>query len=185
MLKLIQFNIFNYHKEYAKIFYVINMKLTLLDLVRQSVIASIYVLMVFAFQFLSFEAIQFRVAEILLILVFFDKKSVIGLTIGIFIANLFSPMLPYDMTFGVLATLLSLASLILLRKWPYIALLLPAIINGLIVGLILYLALGLPYIASAFYVFIGELTVVYIFGLPIYYILKKIEFEEVYFPESK
>ncbi len=159
------------------------MKITLIDLVRQSIIASIYIILVYAFSFMSFESIQFRIAEILLILVFFDKKSVIGLTIGVIVANLASPMLPYDMTFGVLATLISLAFLLLFRKWPYIALIFPAIINGLIVGLILYLAMGLPYLFSSLYVFIGEFVVVYIFGLPIYYILKKINFEEIYFRE--
>lgn len=161
------------------------MKLNLLDLVRQSVIASIYVLMVFAFQFMSFEAIQFRVAEILLILVFFDKKSVVGLLIGVIIANLFSPMLPYDMTFGVMATFLSLGALLLFRKRPYIALICPTIINGLIIGWMLTLAFATPFYLNALYVFLGELTVVYVFGLPIYYLLKKIEFESVYFPELK
>lgn len=160
-------------------------RLSLLDLVRQSVIASIYVLMVFAFQFMSFDAIQFRIAEVLLILVFFDKKSVIGLSIGVVVANLFSPLLPYDMTFGVAATLISLSLLVLLRKRPYIALLMPPIVNALIIGFMLYLALGSPFLLNAFYVFIGEFVVVYVIGLPIYYILKKIEFESVYFPESK
>ncbi len=158
-------------------------KFTLIDLVRQSIIASIYVVLVYAFYFISFKSIQFRIAEILLILVFFDKKSIIGLTLGVIVANLASPMLPYDMTFGVLATLISLVFLLIFRKWPYIALIFPAIINGLIVGLMLYLALDLPFLLSSLYVFIGEFTVVYIFGLPIYYILKKINFEEIYFRE--
>jgi uncharacterized membrane protein len=158
-------------------------KFTLIDLVRQAIIASIYIVLVFAFSFMSFKDIQFRIAEILLILVFFDKKSVIGLTLGVIIANLGSPMLPYDMTFGVLATIITLALMLLFRKWPYIALLFPAIVNGLIVGLELYLAFELPYLISALSVFIGEFVVVYIFGLPIYYILKKINFEEIYFKE--
>lgn len=158
-------------------------KFTLIDLVRQSIIASIYVILVYAFYFMSFKSIQFRIAEILLILVFFDKKSVIGLTFGVIVANLASPMLPYDMTLGVLATIISLTFLLILKKWPYIALIFPAIINGLIVGLILYLALDLPYWINVLYVFIGEFTVTYIFGLPVYYILKKINFEEIYFRE--
>lgn len=161
------------------------MKLSLLDITRQSIIAAIYVLFVFAFQWMSFEAIQFRVAEILLILVFFDKKSVIGLTLGVVVANLFSTMLPYDMTLGVLASILSLGALLLFRRWPYIALSFPVIFNGLIVGLILYLALDAPYWISVLYVSIGQATVLYLFGLPIYYILRKINFEEIYFPESK
>lgn len=160
-------------------------KFTLIDLVRQSIIASIYIVLVFVFQFMSFESIQFRIAEILLILVFFDKKSVLGLTLGVIIANLWSPMLAYDMTFGVAATIITLIFMLLFRKWPYIALLFPPIVNGLIVGLELYLAFDLPYLLSALSVFIGEFVVVYIFGLPIYYILNRINFKELYFRETQ
>ncbi len=160
-------------------------KFSVLDLSRQAIIAAIYVVLVFAFQWISFQDIQFRVAELLLLLVFFDKKSVVGLTLGVVIANLFSPMLAYDMTFGVAATLLTLASLVLLRKWPFIALVFPAIFNGLLVGYSLYLAFDLPFIASAISVAIGEFTVTYLVGLPLYYILKKINFETIYFRESE
>ena len=156
-----------------------------LDLSRQAIIAAIYVVLVFAFQWISFGDIQFRIAELLLLLVFFDKKSLVGLTLGVVIANLFSPMLAYDMTFGVAATLLTLASLILLRKWPYIALLMPALFNGLLVGYSLYLAFDLPFVASVISVSIGEFTVTYVIGLPLYYILKKIHFETIYFQESE
>ena len=72
--------------------------------------------------------------------------------------------------------------MLLFRKYAICALF-PAIVNGLIVGLELYLAFELPYLISALSVFIGEFVVVYIFGLPIYYILKKINFEEIYFKE--
>lgn len=158
---------------------------SILDLSRQAIIAAIYVVLVFALQWISFGDIQFRVAEFLLILVFFDKKSVVGLTLGVVIANLFSPMLAYDMTFGVAATLLTLTSMILLRKWPYVALLMPALFNGILVGYSLYLAFDLPFIISAASVAIGEFTVTYVFGLPLYYILKKINFETIYFRESE
>ncbi len=158
---------------------------SVLDLSRQAIIAAIYVVLVFAFQWISFGDIQFRVAELLLLLVFFDKKGAVGLTLGVVIANLFSPMLAYDMTFGVGATLLTLTLMILLRKWPYVALLMPALFNGLLVGYSLYLAFDLPFIASAISVGIGEFTVTYIIGLPLYYILKQIHFETIYFRESE
>ena len=158
---------------------------SVLDLSRQAIIAAIYVVLVFAFQWISFGDIQFRVAELLLLLVFFDKKSAVGLTLGVVIANLFSPMLAYDMTFGVAATLLTLALMILLRKWPYVALLMPALFNGLLVGYSLYLAFDLPFIASTISVGIGEFTVTYIIGLPLYYILKQIHFETIYFREAE
>ncbi len=157
-------------------------KFTILDLVRQSTIAAIYVILVLMFHWLSFEDIQFRIAEILLILVLFDSKSVYGLTIGVIIANLFSPLLLYDLIFGVSATVITLIIMVFLKRWPYIALLIPSLVNGPIIGLMLYLALDWPFLISAIFVFIGEFTVTYIVGLPVYYLLKRLNFQEIYSP---
>lgn len=154
---------------------------TINDLVRQAVVAALYVVLVLMFHFLSFEANQFRIAEILLILILFDKKSAVGLTIGVIVANFFSNQALYDLTFGVLATIITLVLMIYLRKWPYIALLMPSLINGPIIGLMLKIATGAPFLLTFFNVFIGEFTVTYIFGLPIYYLLKRLNFEDIYF----
>src|SRR5690554_150258 len=156
---------------------------TIKDLLRQAIIASLYVVLVLIFHFVSFDAIQFRVAELLLILVFFDQKSVVGLTIGVVISNLFSPIMLYDIAFGTLATTITLLLMLLLRKWPYIALLIPSIINGPVIGLMLYIATGAPFLLTTLQVFIGEFVVTYIFGLPIYYLLKRLNFENIYFGE--
>ncbi len=156
---------------------------TLLDLIRQAIIASIYVVLVLVFQWISFKEIQFRVAEILLLLIFFDKKSFVGLTLGVFVANLFSPFLLYDLSFGVLATLLTLSFMLIFRKRPYIALIFPSIINGLVIGLMLFLAIDTPFLIAFLWVFLGEFTITYIFGLPIYYLLKRANFENIYFTE--
>ncbi len=158
-------------------------KFTILDLIRQSIIAALYVVLILIFHFLSFGEIQFRVAELLLILILFDKKSFYGLTAGVIIANLFSPLLLYDLTFGVLASVLTILFMILLKKWPYIALLVPSLVNGPIIGLMLYFALDLPFLLSTLTVFLGEFVVTYVFGLPIYYLLKKLNFQEIYFQE--
>ena len=66
------------------------------------------------------------------------------------------------------------------RKRPYIALLFPAIINGFIIGLGLYYVFNYPYLISVATVFIGEFIVVYVIGLPLYYLLKKYNFEEIF-----
>lgn len=158
-------------------------KFTILDLLRQSIIAALYVVLILIFHFLSFNDIQFRIAELLLILILFDNKSFYGLTIGVIIANLFSPLLLYDITFGVTASILTMLFMILFKKWPYIALLMPSLINGPIIGLMLYLALDLPFLLTSFSVFIGEFVVTYVIGLPIYYLLKKLNFQEIYFRE--
>ncbi len=156
------------------------MNFTLKDLIKQSLIAAIYVVLVFVFMEFSFKEIQFRIAEILLILLLFDKKSILGLTLGVFIANFFSPMLLFDLTFGVIASIISFFLIIIFKKRPYIALLFPAIVNGLIIGIGLTIVFEAPYLLTSSTVFIGELVVVYIIGLPLYYLLKKYNFEEIF-----
>lgn len=148
-------------------------KMVLKDLILQTMIAAIYVVLVYVFQFASFGLIQFRIAEVLMILVLFDKKSVIGLTIGCFFANLLGGAILLDVIFGTLATTIAAILMIITKKWIWISFLMPAIINGLIVGLLLTYAydLGMLYITIPS-VFIGEFLVLFVIGLPLYRALK-------------
>lgn len=147
---------------------------TLKDFIKQSLIASLYVVLVLAFMPISFREIQFRVAEILLVVVLFDKKAIVGITLGTFIANLTSPgpLLPFDLTLGVLATFLSVVSIGYIKN-IYIGLLAPTIFNGLLVGLSLYLALEVPLIFGITTVAFGEFVVTYVIGLPLFKILNR------------
>lgn len=144
-----------------------------LDFTKQTMIATIYVVLVYAFQFLSFEQLQFRIAEVLLILVFFDKKSVIGLLLGTFIANwLLSPFGLVDAVFGTLATAVGVSLMIRFRRYRLVALIFPAISNGLIIGWMISYIDQIPFLPIFFFIFIGEAIVLYILGLPIYHVLK-------------
>jgi uncharacterized membrane protein len=144
------------------------------DLIRQSMIAAIYVVLVYVFSFASFGLVQFRLAEILMIFVFFDKKSIVGLTIGCLIANWVGGALVIDIFVGSLATLIGGYLMWQFRKWPILALLFPVISNGIIVGLILTYAYVLaPLYISIPSVMLGEFAVLYVIGLPIYLILRK------------
>lgn len=143
------------------------------NLVINSMIAVIYIILVFVFNFLSFELIQFRVAEFLLILFIFNKKTSYGLLLGTFFANYFlSPFGLIDALFGTLATAFALV-LIYLIKINFLKFLAPSIANGLIIGLMLNYLLELPFLETFFWIFLGELVVMYLIGYPIYIILKK------------
>lgn len=143
-------------------------------IIFEAMIATIYVVLVYAFQFMSFEVIQFRIAEILLILVFFNPKHAIGLSIGTFVANLvFSTLGIFDPIFGTLATMIALVPMYLFRKTPLLAFIFPVISNGLIVAGLLHFILDLPYVESALWVALGETAVLYIAAYPIYRILRK------------
>lgn len=139
-------------------------------IVRNALIASLYVVLTVINPF-SFESIQFRISEILILLVFFRKDYFLGLVVGCIIANLFSPMGIYDVLFGTIATILSLIC-IMYSKHLFITWIFPTIFNAIIVGLELYLILELPFWASLIGVAIGE-AVVMIIGVVLFYFLKK------------
>ncbi len=140
-------------------------------LVVQGMIAAIYAALTLALEPISYGMLQFRLSEILLVLVLLNRPSWIGLTLGCFIANIFSPLGILDVVFGTLATALTCGGMLLVRR-PAVALLLPALINGVIIGLLLHLVYSLPLIVSIAYVGAGEFVVTYIPGLLIYYRLK-------------
>ncbi|BCR35932.1 QueT transporter family protein [Mariniplasma anaerobium] len=151
------------------------------DFIKQSTIASIYVVLVFIFQFLSFETIQFRIAEFLLILVFFDKKSIVGLLIGTFLANyLMSPYGLVDALFGTLASFLALVLMMIFSKYKLISLIFPALSNALVIGLMISLMNDIPFLPIASWVFLGEAVVMYVVGYPLYiYFNKNKHFKEM------
>lgn len=149
-------------------------QISLKTMTTQVVIAAVYVVLVLVFQFMSFQLIQFRVAELLMVLVLFDKRSIIGLTIGCFLANLLGGAILIDVIFGTLATTFAGFLMILLKSKPYVALLMPAVINGLVVGVILtYGYLLGPLWLTMGSVFIGEFVVMYSFGLITYKAIEK------------
>lgn len=135
------------------------------DLVVQAFIAGIYVALTMAFEPISYGAIQVRVSELLMLLMLVGKKPIWGITIGCFIANLFSPLGLPDVVFGTLATFIS-CLLMIYTKNDWLKLMWPALVNGLIVGMELTILFeGIPFILNALYVFVGEIVAVFIPGL--------------------
>ncbi len=127
------------------------------------------------------QAIQFRASEALMMLPLFSFHSVIGLTVGCFISNLFSGI-PLDMIFGSLATLF--AGLLIYKTrnikckgFPLLSIILPALCNGLIVGAeIQIFFIGqfdlISFLIQAGCVACGELGVSIFLGIPLFYSIK-------------
>ncbi len=116
---------------------------------------------------ISFLGIQFRIAEILILLVFFRRDLIIGLLLGCLITNLFSPIGFWDALFGVLASLIVLVSISFLKHLVF-SIFIGTIVNGFVVGLELFLLLKEPFWISVGLVSIGEFAVLllgYIFIL--------------------
>lgn len=139
-------------------------------IVRISVIAALYVALTLALSWLSYDQIQFRVAEILVLLCFFRKDYAISLILGCAIANCFSTLGIADVIFGTLATAISVM-FVSNSRHLLLAIFYPAISNAIIVGLELYYIMNFSFVISAIWVFIGEISVM-ILGYFIFKYLK-------------
>ncbi len=145
-------------------------KFSIKDLAIQASIAAIYIVLVLILPWISFGPIQARVAEALLVIVFFSNKHMIGLLIGTLIVNLIGSPYPLDWIFGTLATLIVLILLIIGKKlWIPSIIVFPSLINGLVIaGIIAYSANDWSiYGLTALWIGVGELLVVTILGIPL------------------
>lgn len=124
-------------------------------------------------------AIQFRVSEALCVLALFSPAAVWGLTVGCFLFNInYAGALPLDILVGSLATFLATGSMYLTRNrkiggYPLLAMLLPALWNGLLVGWELSVYVGGGFLINAIYVALGEMAVLLILGTALYYAVRR------------
>lgn len=107
---------------------------------RAGIIAALYVAATLFLAPLSFGAIQCRISEALTLLPVLTPAAVPGLFIGCLIANMLGTAVWYDVLLGSLTTLLAAILTRRLRERPTVAALPPVILNGLIVGSVVYFA---------------------------------------------
>lgn len=104
---------------------------TIRSITFNAIVCALYVILVFVLGFMSFNSIQVRLAEILILLVLFNKKYTIGITLGCFIANLLGPFGLLDAFIGGLATLLSCLFLCIAKK-PLLSIIIVPVCNILV-----------------------------------------------------
>ena len=133
------------------------MHVTAKDIARQAIIAALYAVITISLAPISYGMIQFRLAEMLVVLPFLNKKHIIGVTLGCLVANIPSLLGPVDIVVGTLATFIVCVIVSKLPAAKFIPLV-AAAVNGVIIGLMLYLVLGYPLLpamgAVAFGVFV-------------------------------
>ncbi len=162
---------------------IFKMMIKIQSMTRNALIASLYVVLTLTppLNAISFYAIQFRISEALLILVWFHKDYAIGILIGTFFANIFGPLGAgfawLDAVFGTLTTLIALWMMTHVKP-RLIGLLAPVLFNGLYLAIFLPLALALPYTLelitiTLLTVSIGEAVVVYGLGVPLSLLIEK------------
>ena len=163
---------------------ILKMKKKVLRLTQGALIAAIYVCLSVAPVVSSFAygQIQFRIAEALMLLCLFSPSAVFGVTIGCFLANLFSPfgVNVFDIIFGTSATLIAAFATYFLRNFftkskttLFLSPLMTILSNAFIVGTYLPLiTMGSFSIAAASFCWLtvgaGEAAVLYIIGIPLY-----------------
>ena len=174
-------------------------------LAAAAVIAAIYAAVTMAFAFMSYEAIQFRVSEMLCVLPFFFPPATWGLFVGCIIANMISVVGIADMVFGSLATLLSCLCISAIgrgyrkrvseNEWErggnektmswmscVAACAMPVLFNAPIIGAMLAVMFPLDegfwksFAVFATEVAIGEMAVMFILGLPFMRNLPRLRF---------
>lgn len=144
-------------------------------LAEAAVIAAIYALLTIVLAPISYGAVQVRISEALTVLPFFTPAAVPGLFVGCIAANIMSPYGLADLIFGSAASLIGAIGSYLLRKKPLLVPLAPVILNGIIVGAMLYYVyeVPLPLIVQMLYVALGEVVACYAIGYPLMKYLNK------------
>lgn len=124
-------------------------------------------------------AIQMRVSEAMMVLVFFTPAAIPGLSLGCLVFNLtYAGTLPLDPVVGTLATFLAAGGMWLTRnvklgRLPVLGLLMPAVTNAVLVGWELTVYIGGGFGLNALYVALGELAVVAVLGSLLYTVIAR------------
>jgi len=141
-------------------------------IVKTAIIAATYAVLTILLAPISYGPIQFRVSEVMVLLVFIDKRYFTGIALGTFLAGLFSPYGMLDAIVGTLATIVALGGIIGIKhalgdnfKSLVIASLLPTIANGIIIGGLISYTANIPFLIAALQVAFGEFVVVSIVGV--------------------
>ena len=138
---------------------------------RTALIAAAYAALTYAFAWMSYEQIQFRISEVLVLVSFIEPRYGLGLVLGCVLANLASPLGLIDIVVGTSATFLALVFIGQVRrvfglnkKALITASLGPVITNALLVGAELSYLFNTPFLLNAFYLGAGEFAVVTLIG---------------------
>jgi uncharacterized membrane protein len=157
-----------------------NLKIGSKDLAILSIYAALYAALVIFLPGLSYGPVQVRIADALIALIpLLGLAGVLGHTLGVFIANLFSPLGPIDLLNTIPSFVMAFVVYYLFKRTKndftvigtciaYSAVL------GITVGWMLHYVLGFPLIATMLYVAVGNIIASVLIGWPVFKMLKRI-----------
>ena len=144
-------------------------------LVKSAAVAALYAVLTLLLPVASYGPIQFRFSEILVLLVFYNKRFIPGLVLGCALANLFSPMLVFDVIFGTLSSYIAF-KLMQKAKNLYIASIFPVLLVSVpAIGTWLILASDEVFFVLLMQFMLSEFVMVSIIGVMLFKILEKNE----------
>ena len=149
-------------------------------------IAALYAVVTIACGPLSYNFLQFRISELLNLLVFFNPYYTVGLTLGCLLANIASSVGPIDIVFGSLTTLVACLLMIVYSKFIknlFSTGFIPCILNAVVVPFtivvstmgtddVMPLTFG-NYFMMFGWVFLGEFVCIICVGYPLFLVLTK------------
>jgi len=139
---------------------------------RNAIVAAIYFLLTYISSPFAFVGIQVRIAEFLVLLCFFRRDYVFGITLGCLIANLFSPLMPWDLLIGTAATFISCLAISFCRHLA-LATLIPVVVNAFMVAGEITVILNDPFWLNVGLVAAGEFISVSLLGYGLFMLLKR------------
>lgn len=146
-------------------------------IIGNGILAALYIAVSAVIQPFGFTNVQFRISEMFNHLIVFNKKYLYGIILGVFLTNLFfSPMVAYDLIFGVGQSFISLLITIFCSKfikdiWIRMAVnTLVFTVTMFLIALELHLAFHLPFLFTWLTTAIGEFAVMAV-GAPIMYVV--------------
>lgn len=145
-------------------------------------VAALYVAVTVVLAVISFGAVQLRLSEMFNYLALFHKRYVIAVTLGVVLANFFSPMWMIDVPIGGIATLIVLVLCRAVTK-NIQNMVTKFVITGLIftasmvtVATQLMIIFDMPFWPTYGMVAVGEAFSMLVGGLTMYLLSKKIDF---------
>ena len=153
-------------------------KLIVNRIAKNAIVLALYVVLTFVSFPIAFSGIQFRLSELLILLVFFNPDYAIGVTLGCFLCNLASPFMPWDLLIGTGATFLSCLCFIFC-PFLFVGCLFSIAANSFLVAIEYAMILNEPYFLSTGLIAIGETTMVVISYILCMIIMKKEKVQQV------
>lgn len=146
------------------------------NLIRNAVLAAVYVVLTIGLAPISYGPVQVRISEAMTLLAFYYPQYAPGLVIGCLLANIASPFGITDMLIGTLATFFAVYGMRFCAN-VFFASLLPVVCNGVMVGAeLIYLAAlppGMSGLAAMAYIALGEFLSVSVLGIFFIKMLRK------------